>query len=71
MSKTTAKYGMPLYTLHLTVEATVEPSIALLKNWIKLDYFAVKLHNKPYDALSPKQKADIHFGINSGVLKEE
>jgi hypothetical protein len=71
MSKTTKKYGNPLYTLHLRVEATVEPSNALLRNWIKLDYFAEQVYNKPYHALTNKQKTELHIGINTGVLKDE
>lgn len=66
MSKTTKKLGKPNYTLHAGITANVKPSRRLLKNWAKLDEHAQAEFGKPYDALTSRQKTELHFNINTG-----
>jgi hypothetical protein len=70
LSKTTEKYGKPLYTISLSNEVNPKPTKKLLNQWAKLDAYARKEYGKCYDNLDDKQKSTLHFNINMGVYKE-
>jgi hypothetical protein len=71
MSKTTKKYGKPLYTVYLRCDWGTKPSDALLHSWARLDHYAKQDYNRPYDALSDAQKTQVHFNINSGTYRAQ
>jgi hypothetical protein len=71
MSKTTRKLGAPLYIVYLRCDWNVKPSPSLLRNWARLDHYAMQDYLKPYAALTDVQKIQIHLNLNSGVYKEQ
>lgn len=70
MSKSTKKYGKPLYTLSSSISAFPQPTDKLKAEWALLDKIARKVYNKPYDALNHKQAVELHFNKNLGVYNE-
>jgi hypothetical protein len=71
MSKTTKKLGKPLYTIYLGGTSDVKPSPSLLRNWARLDHYAMQDYLKPYDSLTDAQKIQVHFNLNSGIYREQ
>lgn len=70
MSKSTKKYGKVAYTLRSSIDANPIPSDRAVEQFTKLDKLARKVYNKPYAALSTKDKVELHFGLNTGKFKE-
>lgn len=71
MSKTTKKYGKPVYTMYINVEATPSPNARLTAQAVELDRVAIKEYNKPYDALNGSDKSQLHLNIKEGKYKEK
>lgn len=64
MSKTTQRYGKPLYSMSTVIDGSPTAPKAITQQWAKLDAAARKDFNKPYDALDGKEKAQLHFKLN-------
>lgn len=61
----------PEYILHTEIVANPEPTDRMKAELAKLNKIARRVYNKPYDALNGKDKTELHFGINTGALKED
>jgi hypothetical protein len=59
------------YVLRGHSEANPKPTWKLKRQWEKLDECAQIAFNKPYDALTDKQKVSLHYDINVGKHKKE
>lgn len=63
MSKTTKKYGKPVFTANNSIDGVVEPSFELTQQWAALDALAKAKYGRKYDNLKDKQKSELHEEI--------
>lgn len=59
------------YVMRSSIVANPKPSRKLLREWKELDEFAQKEFQKPYDALTDRQKTELHYNINTGKYDKE
>lgn len=71
MSRTTNKLGKPLYAFYLRCDIAVKPTLGMLRQWEKLDHYAMQDYKKPYDSLTSAQKTLVHVNINTGIYREQ
>lgn len=71
MSKSTNRYGKVTLHAFSSIDANPKPTRRLLREWKELDKLSRKIHNKPYDALTSKQKTQLHYDINVGTFDEK
>lgn len=68
MSKSTDKYGTVTLRVSTTITADPTPSKRLLRQRAKIESASRKLFNRAYDALSDKEKSDLHYKV--AIMRE-